>query len=517
MPESDQKYIQNRNVVPNHKLKDIARRDEGRFVALMLQNKDLLTEAIESSGISCRHFLTPEHAGVFDLVARYYDKYRAVLTRDAFRSVVEERYGTEDAARYLMAFNEYLGLRVSADDYGKLKDGIGNRFVQQQFYEQVRGGERLAEIIQATTGQSELVSKFVEGMSEIEFGLGDEDEFSRTTSLGDSMEGLMSTLEYRRVTELRERGMLCGLSAIDEEFYGFRRGKYGVFLGFPNGGKTTMMINFAYNMAKMGYKICYVTIESDDEEISERILSKETGIPSKQMKKGGKDADGLSDEVMETIYNANERIKNDVGDNFVYITVPQKTLLQDILARIERKRRFMEFDAVYVDYLDVIGHATHHPNRPDLDIGETSVSLQAWGKKRGIAVWTAQSIKNEKIKEFRKKDFLENPEESLTQIGVEDTGGSQKISRDPDYALAMVPHPDGERIILFVTKARYDGRAGVRMILGWNRSCGQIYDSDGNLESPKDVMQFLEHAREVEWGDSRSVAEEADEEQSAPS
>jgi replicative DNA helicase len=279
-------------------------------------------------------------------------------------------------------------------------------------------------------------------------------------------------------------------------------------LGFPNGGKTTLMINFAANMAKIGYKICYVTIESDDEEISERILSKESGISGEILKRGGTEIGGLTDEVMNRVLHTVDEMKANIGKNLTYITVPQKTSLKDIFARIERKRKFGDFDAVFVDYLDVIGHATRHEGRPDLDIADTSMELQAWGKQRGIFVWTAQSIKNEKIKEFRKKDFMENPEESTTQVGVEDAGGSQKLSRDPDYVVAVVPHPDGDKLVIFVTKARYDCPAGTRWICDWDKGCCMITDHEEFYQSANTWQKILK-------GDAQASHEEVREEAAA--
>jgi replicative DNA helicase len=498
-----EEFHDERNLIPNQKLKDIANREEQMLMAILVKNKDYLERAIGIDKITYKHFLSPHHAGFFVIVAGYYDKYKSLITKDAFRTIAESKVKNEDdLGDKLVVFSKYYNQRVNLEDYEKIIDGIRERYATQLMWDASEHGNLLSKIFQSNTGQMEVIDQFINRANLIKAEMvGCENSYNKIVDGHEALDELFDQLEKRRETSVRERGIVVDIKAFDDLFQGFRFGKYGVILGFPNGGKTTTMINFAQNMAKGDYKVCYVTIESDATEITERMLSKESQVPSISMKKGGKDVDGLSDETMNTLLIAKDKLKRETFSNMTFISVSQRTPIVDILAMIDRKRQFGEFDVVFFDYLDVIGHMIKNSDRKDLEIADTSQRIQAWGKENNIQVWSAQSIKNSKIQEFRKKDFMENAEKSHTSVGVEDVGGTQAISRDADYVLSIVPHPDGDRLIVYVTKSRYDAPAGSKFILEWLRDTCTIADmSDYIITNSKLIGFAAELAKEREQG-----------------
>jgi len=489
---SEKQNYKNRQPIPNNKLRDIARLDEERLIALLLKDKDTLSDVMDNTNLSYKHFLWEEHAGMFNYIAKYYGKYEAILTRDTFRTVTMEKLGTDEAARLTNAFNTFYSKRANTEDYKRIRDGIFARYAQQEFFTATRGGEWLAEIIGGTTDQRDSIKKFAEKIDSIASNINEseEDKFSSVDMVSDILPKLIDDLQSRREIAIEDRGIICGIDAYDSVFQGFRHGKYGVFLGLPNGGKTTMMLNFAFNMAKLNYKVAYVTIESTGIEVTERLLSNHTRIESKRLRRGGKGDDGLNDEVMNKILFGADELQKIMGSNLCLITVNQKTPVNEILAKVNRKLKYMDFDVVYFDYLDVIGHMVRNQGRPDLDILDTSQRIQSWGKQRNIAVWSAQSLKNDKISEIRKKDFLENAEKSSITVGVESIGGSQGIARDADYAIAVIPHPGGGRLISYITKARTDAPANLKFVLEWMPEICLVSDYSEYCISPEDMQSI---------------------------
>jgi hypothetical protein len=79
-----------------------------------------------------------------------------------------------------------------------------------------------------------------------------------------------------------------------------------------------------------------------------------------------------------------------------------------------------------------------------------------------------------------------------------------------------VPHPDGDRIIVYVTKSRYDAPQGSKFILEWIRSTCTIADMSKFVMSNDALMNFAceENANKtppVEKGEeSKAVTKEAD-------
>lgn len=495
---TEREFHEQRKLVPNQKLKDIANREEMLFLSLLLKSKDAMVSALGVDRISFKHFLVPQHSSMFSMIGKYWNEYGSMITRDAFRTMVEEKRSVDELGSLCMMFDKYMNQKVSQEDYNKMVEGIRQRYATQLFWEATNGGDIMAKILQSTDGQLDSINglsmKLQEVIAETQ---GCNNGYNRADDATTVIKNLIEILKERRETTIKERGLIVDIKAFDKLFKGFRFGKYGVILGFPNGGKTTMMINFAHNMARVGYKVCYVTIESNAEEIMERMVSKESQIPGSVMKQGTKEEGGLTDAVMNCILHATDRLESMFRDNLKFVSVSQKTPITDILAMVDRLRQTQDFDVVFFDYLDVIGHMTNHIGRPDLDLADTSQRIQKWSRETDIAAWSAQSIKNEKIKEFRKKDFMENADKSSVSVGVEDVGGSQAISRDADYVLAIVPHPDGDRLIVYVTKARYDCPAGSKFTVDWNASTCTICDVSDFVMTNENLMELVNKGGEA--------------------
>ena len=166
---------------------------------------------------------------------------------------------------------------------------------------------------------------------------------------------VLDRMNKARDVAVRDRGLLCGLNCIDNDFLGFAKGKYAIILGFPNGGKTSMMLNFASNMARQGYKVCYVTVESSGVEVVSRLLSRKSGIPSKKMKQVS-GPEGMTEELWNRFYDAKDEFDKVEGSNLFTITVDQGTQIKEVISQVEKYSKVIGgFDAVYFDYLEVFG------------------------------------------------------------------------------------------------------------------------------------------------------------------
>jgi len=514
---SEREFHEQRNLLPNQKVKDIADREEHRFLALILKNKEALVRAITMDHMTYKNFLVPKHSSLYSMIAKYWDDYGSMISREAFRTMTEEKHGVEKMGPLCVLFDKYMNQRVSPEDYEKLADGIRQRYSAQLFWEATGGGDIMSSILQSTDGQMKNIADLADKLNGVVAETaGNSNGYNRTDDAITVIDDLVGVLKRRRDTIIKERGLVTGIKGFDELFKGFRFGKYGVILGFPNGGKTTVMINFAHNMAREGYRVCYVTIESDSVEIMERMLSKESQIPGDVLKEGGREDGGLTDAVMNNVLHASDRLKATFKENMTFVSVSQKTPITEILAMVDRQRQFQEFDVVYFDYLDVIGHMTNNVGRPDLDLADTSQRIQKWSKENGIMAWSAQSIKNEKIKEFRKKDFMENADKASISVGVEDVGGTQAISRDADYVVAIVPHPDGDRLIVYITKSRYDAPAGSKFTVDWNRSTCTICDVSDFVMTNEKLIELMSQSGEDHL-DEMYYAKDEPSEEPAPS
>jgi replicative DNA helicase len=474
-----------RKPLTNNELNTMAKKEEARFISLVLNDKDSFVDAVSRRHITFEHFIHLEHCEFYMYLTSYYTRYGgALLTRDAFQSVVEQ-YGKSDMLpRFMSMYEHFKTTKVSPEDYEMLVEGIVSRCAQSRLFNVTGGGNALIDIWKATTTDQHLaIRKLIDKMEDSLASVGQTQDAFFSAEIASSLSSeFVKDMEKAKTTPLNERALLCGINCIDDEFLGFLRSKYMVFLGFPNGGKTTMMMNFASNMARQGYKIGYVTVESMGKEVVGRLLSRHSGIPSKTMKRVT-GPDGMTDEMWNKLYTSKEEFDKGEGSRLFVITVNQKTPITEILSLTDKYSEVLGgFDAVFFDYLEVFGPAPNMRSKDRwVELTGISQEIQGWGKSRNVLVATAQSITNEKIKEFRKKDFLDNAENADVFVGVENVGGSQSITRDADYVFSVVIHPKSSRLIIYVTKARSDGRANQRFLVGWNPAICDIYDLDTAL------------------------------------
>jgi len=483
-------YLEQRKLLPNPRLMETARRDEARLLTIILRDEAKMQDVL-SSAISYKHFLITEHAHFYGYIAKYFDKFNVLPTEKSFRSSLEARM-TDDAmiSAAVLSFQNRFHTMVDAKEFDPLKEGLINRYVQQQFYESVGGGQRLIDMIGAVSDQRPALATLISSLQNIDTGT-EADEYIRVSTAAESIDRLTKSFDERQKNPEIAYGLMTGYPSIDTRFLGLEKRKYMIIVGPPHGCKTTMMLNLAYGMAKQGNVIVFVTMESTDDEIMERLVAAESGIPSLVLK----DGKNLRDpDIMSAVNAAKKRIKNVVGDKFILITVPPQTSWGKIQGLIDKQRQFYKVDGFWVDYLDVIKRDVQIQGRPDLELADLSVTIQAYAKRSDMFGGTAQSLNNGAIKELKKRNAFENPEEAAAIAGGEAVGGSQKLWRDADYMLTSLPFKNGKRVTMLVTKARRDGNSDDMFYFGWDPETGRISEYESNyyvIDSVQDACKSI--------------------------
>jgi len=442
-----------------------------------MHDKDCLNDLLNNTTIDADYFFWVQNARLFSIVVYHYIRNSGSVLTEA--AIEEMTRNSENPANDRIFFDKIFGLSVNKNDYERLRNNLVNRYAQQRFYELCwigSGGNEglINRIINSTSDQLQLVSELQDKI--VELGAQSKrDSFTRIASISNTLDFVINDIEDRILNPEKHYGWKTGFKGFDDVVFGFRKGQYGIVVGYPNGGKTTMLINMALGMSLFGAKICYVTVESDENQITERILCNKAKVSSTIMRKGGPEL-GLK---FEEIKKAKRELKEKIGSKFTFINVTQQTKVTDLLALIDTKRRAVGFDVVFVDYLDVISSITRYPNRPDLEIGEVSVMLQAYGKKYDLVTITAQSFNNEMIKMIKKqlqktKDDHNDSKDIEDIIGIEGVGGSQKLSRDADYVWGLILR---HNLTVYWMKSRFTGKPGP-FHLHANLECCYLVDLD---------------------------------------
>jgi len=458
-------------VLPNDNVKSMAMTEEGQFLSLLLHKEELVDDVIGNSMIDIDYFYIERNGLLFGLILLAYQRYGGLLTEDALEEYTRNSPTSTDERVF---FDKIKRIRSKEEDYQRLKRNIVNRYLQQRFYELCWVGENdkdglVNQILNASTNQTELISSLQDKLLDLSSQF-NKDSVSKVSSLSEVLDRVITDIQKRRDSPGSNWGWLTGFKGLDDVIYGLRPGDYAIVTAGPNGGKTTFMLNLALGMAQLhehrkvnrpGARVCYVTVESDDEEITERMLSNWSEVSSAVLKEGGT---AITQGFFERVLKHKLRMQNEIGDRFTIINVTQGTPVTDLLALIDAKRRVVGFDVVFVDYLDVISSVRRYPNATYLEIGEVSQMLQAYGKRHGLVMVTAQSLNNEMIKLIKKQQLkMKDSNSSSTDviddvIGLEGIGGYQKLGRDADFVWSLMLGVNDTKMNVYWLKSRKSGK-----------------------------------------------------------
>lgn len=306
-----------------------------------------------------------------------------------------------------------------------------------------------------------------------------------TSTMNMKEQGMDEVLEYireRREEPNKTALIYSGIRAIDNMYHGFSPGQYIIVSGMVNGGKTTMMFNMAFNMAKRGYGVVYVSLEKGGKALYTRLVALHAMVDYNRIKKGGKGTEGLSDYYYGKLMDAAKDIKDNIKPNFECIESAQGIGLPKILAEVEKLKNRMKIDVLFVDYLGCIGTKQTYSTRPDLDEAMLSQDLQAYGKINNFLVITAVQLKTPSSKEIRNKSKKATAQDaSQVEVNTEDLAGSKMIIADADAAMGVILNSDSPPTKMYVygTKAR-DDESRRTVVLDFDGRLGRI--SDPQLE-----------------------------------
>ncbi|MFA5313376.1 MAG: DnaB-like helicase C-terminal domain-containing protein, partial [Methanomassiliicoccales archaeon] len=418
---------------------------------------------------------------LYSYIYKYYQKYGAMLTRTAIDSLMDSdgSMAEEDRATLRMYWDKvYNNSEVDIDeDYSNLRDKINARYVQWQAIKILQ--DRVDVLAKASGGQIVLVKELQESFNKID-NL-ESDSYCVTMSIEEGMEKAIAHIKDRREHPERQSGIMSGIRGIDEAYNGFVPGSYTVISGMIGGGKTTLMMNIAFNASKAGYTVIYVSMEKEAVPFYERLLSLHWLLDYNRIKRGGTSDTGLNDYYYNKYIEAAKDLRENIKPRFDCIQLVQGTKVSRILADIDRIRLNMKINLIVVDYLGVVGHESHHSTRPDLDLADSSQRLQAYGRRHRIAMITGLQLKNASTKDIRGKAKKISTEDDLKglEVNTEDLAGSQKVIADADNCISVVMNNDKppSKVFCYVTKAR-DNEGHKLITLDFDGRIGRISDPE---------------------------------------
>ncbi len=143
----------------------------------------------------------------------------------------------------------------------------------------------------------------------------------------------------------KARGISTEYKDLDAILGGFKKGDFVIVAARPGVGKTALILNFAHRIAKRGKRVAMFSLEMSKEQLSMRLLSMTTSIPTERIDQGN-----FSDEELARLGAAYDELAG------LPIFFDDSSTL-NIRALRNRARRVVQrhkIDIIMLDYLQLM-------------------------------------------------------------------------------------------------------------------------------------------------------------------
>lgn len=242
-------------------------------------------------------------------------------------------------------FGDYEFIRGIINFPIPTKHGILNDQIQvYEFYKQRVVKSKIEEYNEKPTSERAIeISKTVDSLEE--FNLEGND--SKINVLSDIMDDLYG--------ENQSSVIRTGFNALDNIISGFEPQQLNVVAARPSMGKTAFALGLAINLAMQGNEVLFLSLESTEKNITQRILS---NIAKVDLYKFKKPQDRMSEKEIERVIEA-----MDVYNKLPIKVVEQAKLTPNILRRMINNMPDDAHCFVMIDYLTLMESDSKHNSR----------------------------------------------------------------------------------------------------------------------------------------------------------
>ncbi len=170
------------------------------------------------------------------------------------------------------------------------------------------------------------------------------------------------------------KGIPTGISDLDNVITGLNRSDLILLAARPGMGKTSFALNMAsYAALHAQHKVAFFSLEMTKEQIVSRLIASEAMVEGTKLRTGD-----LNEDEWTRIIEASDLLSNIefYVDDTPRITIPEMKA---------KLRRLKGIDAVYIDYLQLMGSSRRIDNRVQ-EISELTRNLKIMAKELNVPV-----------------------------------------------------------------------------------------------------------------------------------
>lgn len=256
---------------------------------------------------------------------------------------------------------------------------------------------------------------------------------------------------------------------------GFQPGELVILAARPSIGKTSLGMDFIYNISKQSYNTMVASIEMSSRSLSIRGLSKYSGISY---------SDILSKRFIQDpeLIDKVKHAMNDVIRTVNIFVDDEACSIQEIINSIEAQNRIEPLSVVFIDYLQMIEIPNSRENK-NVQISDITRKLKLLASRLNIVVILASQLNREVEKreggrpilsDLRDSGSIEQDADIIMFLCRED------VAKEGEITLIIAKNRNGPRNV--ATKLLFDG---IKTTFKENKECGSeieksYYDQQGD-------------------------------------
>ncbi|HFB2047754.1 MAG: replicative DNA helicase [Hyphomicrobiaceae bacterium] len=385
--------------------------EQGMLGAILVNN-----EALDrvSSFLEAIHFYEPIHREIFEVSSKLIlaGKQATPITLRTFFENSEPVSGELTIPQYLVRLAANAAIIVHAVDYGRtIYDlavrrsliAIGEDIVTTAYDSPVDSPPEV-QIQEAEERLYSLAESGKYGQGFVDFG----------TALTEAIE--MANSAYMRDGQLS--GLSTGLTDLDNRMGGLQRSDLIILAGRPSMGKTALVTNMAYNVAKSykserqpdgtikttnGGRVGFFSLEMSAEQLATRILSEQTEITSEKIRRGMID---------ENEFKRLADVARIMSEAPLFIDQTGGISIAQLAARARKLKRQKGLDLLIVDYLQLLSGGKRSGEGRVHEITEITTGLKALAKELEVPIIALSQLSRQVEQREDKRPQLSDLRES---------------------------------------------------------------------------------------------------------
>jgi replicative DNA helicase len=185
-------------------------------------------------------------------------------------------------------------------------------------------------------------------------------------------------LHYEAKAENGLTGVPTGFKSIDLLTSGWQNSNLTILAARPGMGKTALMLNFARNAAVLGnVAVAIFSLEMSKEQLTDRIMSSETGIPLDML---------MNRSLQPYHFSSMHNSLGDLLDSRMFIDDTASLSIQAFRSKCARLKRNHDVGLIVVDYLQLMRGESEYKNNREQEISSISRGLKAVAKDLNVPV-----------------------------------------------------------------------------------------------------------------------------------